>query len=190
MDATTLTQDLARDYGLAVTDLRPHPGGFDTHCFVADGTWFIKVWCGSEPPARLHLLGELNAAGLPVPAPLATPTGELHAWSSQRPYAVFEFVRGRTAQHEDWPQTAQTLQRVHALRDIDLPDCSMDEPEIWQLEEHLDHPWIKGRRREVAASIQRLRRAIERAEANAVPRVVRRIARLERGLEMFRPFCA
>jgi len=118
----------------------------------ADGTWFIKVWPGSQPPDRLDLLGELSAAGLPVPAPLATPTGDLHAWSGQRPHAVFEFIRGRTAQHEDWPQTAQALRRVHALRDIDLPDGSMNEPEIWRLEEHLDHPWINGRRRQVTVA--------------------------------------
>jgi spectinomycin phosphotransferase len=61
---------------------------------------------------------------------------------------------------------------VHALSGIDLPHGSMDEPGIWRLRECLDHPWIKDRRREVAANMLRLERAIERATAKAVPRVV------------------
>jgi spectinomycin phosphotransferase len=168
----TVAEDLAHDYGIEADELRRHSGGFESDCFVADGIWFIKVWRGSEPPARLELLSDLRAAGLPVPAPLVATTGECHAWSNGRPYAVFGFVRGRTARDDDWRQTAQALKRVHSLSGIDLPHGSMDEPGIWRLREHLDHPWIKDRRREVAANMLRLERAIERATAKAVPRVV------------------
>jgi hypothetical protein len=80
--------DLMRDYGLRADELRPHPGGFESDCLVADGTWFVKIWHSRESPARLNLLGELRAAGLPVPAPIPAKTGGLHAWWRGRPYAV------------------------------------------------------------------------------------------------------
>jgi hypothetical protein len=64
--------NLARDYGLRIDAVRPHPGGFESDCLVVNGTWFVKIWRGGEPPARLDLLYELNAAGLPVPAPVPT----------------------------------------------------------------------------------------------------------------------
>lgn len=167
-----LAPDLARDYGLRATVLRPHPGGFESDCLVADGTWFVKVWRGSETPARLGLLGELRAAGLPVPAPIPARTGELHAWWNGRPYAVFDFVDGRPGRDDDWHLTVRALKRVHELGGIDLPPGSMDEPEIWLLRDMLDHPWIKDRSREVAENIVRLEAAIERSGTKAVPRVV------------------
>jgi spectinomycin phosphotransferase len=167
-----LATDLAHDYGLKTDAFLPHPGGFESDCLVADGTWFIKVWRGSEPPSRLDLLDELRAAGLPVPAPIQTKAGELYAWWNGRPYAVFRFVQGRTARDDDWRLTAQALKRVHELDGIDLPYGSMEETEIWRLRDRLDHPWIKDRGHEVAANIQRLEGAIERARAKAVPHVV------------------
>jgi spectinomycin phosphotransferase len=48
----------------------------------------------------------------------------------------------------------------------------MDEPEVWRLREYLDHAWIESRREEVAASIVRLERAIDRAQRKTVPHVV------------------
>jgi spectinomycin phosphotransferase len=167
-----LAPDLAHDYGLGTDALRPHPGGFCSDCLVADGTWFIKIWRGSEPPPRLDLLDELRAAGLPVPAPIRTKAGELYAWWNGRPYAVFRFIQGRTARDDDWRLTAQALRRVHELDGIDLPRGSMEETEIWRLRGRLDHPWIKDRSHEVAANIQRLEGTIERAKAKSVPHVV------------------
>lgn len=164
--------DLARDYGLRVDALRPHPGGFDSDCLVADGTWFVKIWRSSERPAQLDVLGELHAAGLPVPAPVPARTGDLHAWWRGRPYAVFPFVRGREADDDDWRVTARALRRVHELGGIGLPRCSMDEPAIWWLRDHLGHRWIADRRSEVAENIRRLERTIARATAKAVPHVV------------------
>ncbi|MGH3165565.1 MAG: phosphotransferase enzyme family protein [Trebonia sp.] len=164
--------NLARDYGLQVDALRPHPGGFESECLVADSTWFIKIWRSNEPPARLEVLNELHAAGLPVPAPVPAGTGELHAWWSGRPYAVFPYIRGRAPDDDDWQVTARALRRVHELDGIDLPRGSMDEPAIWWLRDHLDHPWIKDRGREVAERIRRLERAIARAAAKEVPHVV------------------
>jgi hypothetical protein len=164
--------DLAGDYGLRAGVPRPHPGGFDSECMVADGTWFIKVWHTSEPPARLEVLGKLHAAGLPVPAPIPARTGELHSWWRGRPYAVFPFIRGHAPGDDDWRVTARALRAVHETRGIDLPPDTMDEPAIWWLGDHLGHPWLDGRGDEVAASIHRLRRAIARAQAKAVPRVV------------------
>ena len=137
--------DLSHDYGLQAGTLRPHPGGFESDCMVADGNWFVKIWRGSEPPAMLDLLCELHAAGLPVPTPIPAKTGELYGWWRGRPYAVFGYVRGRAGTGEDWRLTAQALKRVHELDGIDLPRYSMDEPAIWWLRDRLDHPWIKDR---------------------------------------------
>jgi spectinomycin phosphotransferase len=164
--------DLVRDYDVTISELRPHPGGFESDCWVADETWFVKVWRRREPPTGLGLLRELAAARLPVPAPIATVAGELYAWWGGRPYAVFPYVRGRTAGRGDWRQTAQALRRVHSLECVDLPPGTLDEPAVWRLRECLDHPWIEGRREEVAKSILRLEQAIERANAKAVRNVV------------------
>ena len=46
---------------------RPHPGGFESECWVADEEWFVKVWRSRRRPARLDLLHDLCAVGLPVP---------------------------------------------------------------------------------------------------------------------------
>ncbi|WP_337796283.1 phosphotransferase enzyme family protein [Actinopolymorpha rutila] len=165
-------QDLEHDYGLRVAALLPCAGGFESDCWVADDRWFVKRWRGSEPPARLGLLEELGTAGMPVPAPIRTLNGEFYTASGPRPYAVFPFVRGREAVDDDWRLTAEALKSVHDLAGVDLPATTMDEPEIWQLRERLDHPWIRDRRREVAASIYRLEATIERARAKVVRHVV------------------
>jgi Ser/Thr protein kinase RdoA (MazF antagonist) len=164
--------DLLHDYGLHAAAVHAHPGGFESDCWVADEAWFVKMWRGSEPPARLDLLMDLSAAGLPVPAPIRTLAGELYATSGGRHYAVFPFVHGRTADDADWQLTAQTLRRVHDLDGIYLPRSAMDEPEIGQLRGRLDHPWIKDRAGEVADSIRRLELTIERAKVKMVPQVV------------------
>lgn len=168
----SLASDLERDYRLTPAAIRPHPGGFESDCFVADQEWFVKVWRGNEAPANLGRLSALQASGLPVPAPIRTETGGLYAWSGGRPYAVFPFVRGRTAEDEDWRLTANALKRVHEIEGVDLPRSSMDEPEIRRLGECLDHPWIRTRSHEVAANILRLERTIGRARAKAVRHVV------------------
>lgn len=167
-----LGSDLLRDYGVRASRLHPHPGGFESDCWVADEAWFVKLWRRLEPPAGLSLLHELHAAGLPVPTPLPTLDGELYATWRGRPYAVFPHVRGRTATRDDWRQTAQALRCVHELDHIDLPHGTMAEPEIRQLRERLDHPWIAHRRDEVAEAISRLERAIERARAKVVRQVI------------------
>jgi Ser/Thr protein kinase RdoA (MazF antagonist) len=164
--------DLDRDYGIAVTTLRDHPGGFESDCWAADGLWFVKMWRHRLPPTRLTLLNDLAAAGLPVPTPVPTVTGELCALWRGRPYAVFPFVHGKPQADEDWQQTALALRRVHEVHGIDLPYATIDEPEIAQLRERLDHPWIKDRGQEIVDNILRLERAIERASAKNVRRVV------------------
>jgi aminoglycoside phosphotransferase (APT) family kinase protein len=167
-----LGSDLRQDYGVTVSTLRPHPGGFESDCWIADETWFIKLWRRQEPPTGLSLLHDLRAAGLPVPAPISTVAGELHATWRGRPYAVFPYVRGHPASHDDWRETAKALQQVHDLDHLDLPHGTMDEPEIQQLRENLDHPWIVHRRDELARAIARLERAIERARPKVVRQVV------------------
>jgi spectinomycin phosphotransferase len=164
--------DLGRDYGLEVRALEPHPGGFDSDCLVADGTWFVKVWRTPEPPAGLNACPGLHVAGLPVPPPLPARTGELHSWWGGRPYAVFPFIRGRAADAGDWRVMARTLRRIHETGGIALPRGSTDEPRIRELGGRLDHPWIAGRAREVAENIARLERATDRAAAKTVPLVV------------------
>lgn len=164
--------DLVRDYGLAVESIRPHAGGFESDCWVADETWFVKMWRVGAPPERLDLLNELSIAGLPVPRPVPTTAGELHANWNGRPYAVFPFIEGRPLTDDDWRLSARALKRIHAIDGIDLPPATMDEPAIAQLRKHLDHPWINDRRSEVAESIDRLERVTARAREKDVRHVV------------------
>lgn len=171
-NAGPLSSDLARDYGLQLVSLRAHPGGFESDCFVADEKWFVKVWREKRAPDGLDRLSALHAAGLPVPAPISTERGGLHAWSEGRPYAVFPLVRGRTARDDDWRLASNALKGVHETKGINLPLASMDEPEISRLGERLDHPWIRAHRHEVAANIQRLEHTIARAGAKSVRHVV------------------
>lgn len=165
--------DLARDYGLEVGEVRPHASGWNSECLVADGTWLVKIWTGDELLERLELLGELSAAGLPVPAPIPAGTGELHSWWRGRPYAVFPFVAGRPADDDrDWRLTARAMRQIHELDGIDLPVGTVDEPHVWWLRDQLDHPWLADRGQLVADNLVRLERAIERARAKTVPQVV------------------
>jgi Ser/Thr protein kinase RdoA (MazF antagonist) len=109
MTAAPSPDDLLADYGLSVSRIASHSGGFESDCWVADDTWFIKVWRGGRQPERLELLIELRDLGLPVPAPLRTTRGELFSMCSERPFVVFEYVRGRTATGDDWPEVARAL---------------------------------------------------------------------------------
>jgi Ser/Thr protein kinase RdoA (MazF antagonist) len=165
--------DLARDYGLDIGEVHPHPGGFGTDGLVADGKWFVKLWRGGEPPERLELLGELSAAGLPVPAAIPAATGELYSWWQGRPYAVFPYITGRPADDDrDWRLTAQAMKQIHGLDGIDLPLATLDEPHVWWLRDQLDHPWLADRRHVVADNLLRLERTTARARAKSVPQVV------------------
>ncbi|ADB31900.1 aminoglycoside phosphotransferase [Kribbella flavida DSM 17836] len=166
------TADLQADFGLTVDSLRPHPGGFGSACWVVDDRWFVKVWHDPTPPTGLGVLQDLQDLGLPVPAPLPTISGKLHATQRGKHYAVFPYVRGRTATSDDWRQTARALRQVHALTPIHLPHGTLDEPQIRRLAEHLDHPWISDRRDEVAAAISRLDQVVARAGAQQVRQVI------------------
>ncbi|MEV6265714.1 hypothetical protein AB0L64_01010 [Kribbella sp. NPDC051936] len=86
--------DLERDYGLTVTELVPHAGGFATDGWVADRRWFVKAWQPGEPAVGLERLEQLRALGLPVVEPLRTLQGELSAMSDDRAYAVFRMSKG------------------------------------------------------------------------------------------------
>jgi spectinomycin phosphotransferase len=164
--------DLAHDFGIEIAAVHRHPGGFESDCLVVDGRWFVKVWHRNEPPTGLNLLDRFRSVGLPVPAPIPAKAGGLYAWWRGRPYAVFPYVPGRTARRDDWHLTAGALKRVHEVDGIELPRPPIDEPDIWPLRDHLDHPWIKNRSREVAENIGRLERVIERAAAKPVPHVI------------------
>ena len=163
---------LEHDYGLVVGAFRPHPGGFESECWVADEEWFVKVWRSRRRPARLDLLHDLCAVGLPVPSPVRTVSGELHATWQGRPYAVFPYVHGHAQRDDEWRQAAQALRSVHELHAVDLPRTTMDEPDISRLREHLSHPWLRGRSHEVAASLSRLDATTKRARAKAVRHVL------------------
>jgi hypothetical protein len=165
--------DLARDYGLRVAALRPHSGGFESRCWVADETWFVKVWKATTPPAGLPLLSALQAAGLPVPAAIPTLQGPDHAITGGHPYAVFPYLAGRSASNDDdWLRTARALRSVHDTTGIDLPRADLDEPEIRTLNQHLDHPWIAHRRDEVAENIHRLDATTARARESPARNVL------------------
>jgi aminoglycoside phosphotransferase (APT) family kinase protein len=163
-------RDLRRDYGLDVDVVTPHEGGYESACWVADDTWFVKVW--PSEPANLALLGRLHDLGLPVAVPLLTVDGALTSRSDERPYAVFPYVRGRTATDDDWAQTARCLRRVHQIVDVDLPRSTMDERCIEALRDRLAHPWIRDRGEIVSAHLDRLEAVIERARSTDVPHVL------------------
>lgn len=149
--------DLERDYGLSVSSLEPHPGGFATDGWVADEQWFVKVWKEGEQPIGLELLAELHALGLPVVEPVRTVQGELSAMDDGRAYAVFPYVQGRTATWDDWQVVARALRQVHGapLR-VTLPRADVTEPHIRALEHQLQHPWIVDRADVVSAALARL----------------------------------
>ena len=161
--------DLERDFGVVVSGLRPHEGGFESDCWVADDVWFVKWWKQPGVPTGLGVLGELRALGLAVPEPIAAVSGELYAVRDGRPYAVFPYVRGRGATFDDWRTTAEALRQLHELGDqVDLPRDTMDERHIRTLAQRLDHPWIVDRRDEVDAAVRRLDEAIARARSKTV----------------------
>jgi hypothetical protein len=164
--------DLEKDFGLGVDVLRRHVGGFESDCWVADEKWFVKVWKQVGPPDGLGMLEQLRGLGLPVVAPIPAVSGELYALHDGRPYAVFPYIQGRTATHDDWRVTAQALRQVHEVVPPDLPQVTVDEPEIRQLAQRLDHPWIVDRQGEVAGAIRRLDEAITRASATPVREVL------------------
>lgn len=164
--------DLRRDYGLSVSTVAPHAGGFESRCFVADDTWFIRVWRDTRLPARLDLLVELRDRGLPVPAPLPTTGGMLHSVWEGQPYAVFEYVHGHTAGEGDWDELARALQRIHSTAGVDVPRTTLAEPDIRKLKNNVDHPWVRDRRDELVAYIERLERVITRAKATTVEHVL------------------
>jgi hypothetical protein len=145
--------DLERDYGLTVSSLEPHDGGFATDGWVADGRWFVKVWKEGEQPSGLSQLEELAALGLPVVQPLRTLQGELSA----KNVAVFPYIAGRTAVWSDRRVVARALRQVHeAPLQVTLPPADVSEPHIRTLGQHLHHPWIADRADVVAAAIARL----------------------------------
>lgn len=37
-----LIADLDRDYGITVESAEPHPGGFESECWVVNGIWFVE----------------------------------------------------------------------------------------------------------------------------------------------------
>ncbi|GAB3820385.1 phosphotransferase [Kribbella italica] len=172
--------DLTRDYGIRASVFTPHAGGFESECWVADDTWFIKVWrdeiSPTAAPGRLAILGELQALGLPVPAAVPTLSGSLHATWNGRPYAVFPFVHGRPATDDDWRLSARALRRVHdtqpASGGLTLPVGTLDESYVQLLAANLDHPWIADRRDEIAAAIDRLHNAVQRADQVPARRVL------------------
>jgi len=165
--------DLERDYGLTATSLEPHAGGFATDGWVADGRWFVKVWKVGEPPVGLERLGELRALGLPVVEPLRTVRGELYATSGARAYAVFPYLKGRTARWDDSRIAARALRQLHDVPvRVHLPPAHTDEPAIRELGRQLRHPWIAGRAEEVAAAIERLDETRARLKGKAVRNVV------------------
>lgn len=167
------TAELLRDFGITVSALRSHPGGFESDCWVADDAWFVKRWKQPGAPIGLARLAELRAAGLPVVVPARAVTGELFAVSRGRSYAVFPYLPGRTATADDWRVTARALRQVHGVRArLGLPRAGTAEPEIRELSRNVDHPWIADRRDEVLAAVCRLDAAIARAKAKPVREVL------------------
>jgi hypothetical protein len=167
----TMTQ--VRDaFGVAVGELRPHPGGFEADAFT-DGRWFVKLWRQRpDTDAALALTAELAARGVPVPAAQRALDGSYTAEHDGRRYALFPFVEGRRATWSDADAMARAMRAVHEIADLALPRAEMYEWCIECLRDRRDHPWIGARRDEVMASVDRLESVIERARAIDVRHVV------------------
>jgi aminoglycoside phosphotransferase (APT) family kinase protein len=145
-----------------VPGFEPLAGGFLPRCWT-DGRQVLKVW-DEGLPASLAVLGDLD---LPVVVPEATAV--IAGWG----VAVFPFVRGRQATGADVPTLAHTMRLMHDHPLVDLPRLPIEES--WCLEtmrDRLDHPWIRDRRGEVEAQLDRLEGAIERARARPRPDVI------------------
>lgn len=162
--------DVREAYGIAVDELRRHPFGFESECWIADDRWFVKVW-RHDPPANLGLLERLE---LPVPVPLRTVDGDLIARSEGRTYAVFPYAVGRAATWGDWSEVARAMRMTHdvTVDTLELRPVDLAEPSIELLRTELDHPWIRDRRDEVLRMIDRLEAVIDRARAIDRPGVL------------------
>ena len=161
-----MAASLEREYGIVAASVERHPGGFESDAFVVDRAWFVKAWRG-QPPANLGVLDELADRGLPVVPPLRTTDGRVMTAA----FAVYPLVRGRPAP-DDPALIGRTLRRVHAITDVNLPDATMDDGRVQFLRDHLDHPWIADRRDDLAAAVDRLEAAIDRARRTEAPNVL------------------
>lgn len=148
-------------FGIGVGDLRRHGTGWESVGWT-DGVWFVKVW-RDAPPANLPILEQLTLT-VPIPVAQRTRDGNRSAVAATgRRYGVFPFFNGRHATNKDWREAARVLRLVHGQPLVDLPETTLGEPSASQLRDRLDHPWIKGRHREVEHYLSRLESVIEEA---------------------------
>lgn len=135
----------------------PLAGGFRPRCWT-DGRQVLKIW-DDGLPASLSVLVELD---LPVVAPMAT------ASVAGCGAAVFPFVCGRPAIGTDAPALARTMRRMHDHPLVELPRVPLEESWCLQtMRDRLDHPWIRDRRAEVEAQLDRLEGAVRTGASNA-----------------------
>ncbi|MGW6282715.1 aminoglycoside phosphotransferase family protein [Kribbella sp. NPDC055071] len=164
--------EVSAAFGVAVEELRAHPGGFEADAF-SDGRWFVKLW-RQEPDsdAALALTAELADRGILVPAAQRALDGSYTAEYLGRRYAVFPYVEGRQATWNDANELARAMRAVHEIDDLILPRTEIHEGWIDALRDRRDHPWIRAWRDEILAAVDRLEAAIEKARATDVPHVV------------------
>jgi aminoglycoside phosphotransferase (APT) family kinase protein len=170
--APPTTTQVRDAFGVAVGELRPHPGGFEADAFT-DGRWFVKLWRQQpDSDAALALTADLAARGIPVPAARRALDGSYTSAHHGRRYALFPFVDGRPGTWNDLDAIARAMRAVHEIADLVLPRTNIDDWCIAMLRDRRDHPWILDRRDEVMANVDRLEAVIERARAIDVPHVV------------------
>ena len=167
------TANQVRDaFGVEVSELRPHPGGFEADAFT-DGRWFVKLWRQRpDSDAALALTAELVGRGVPVPAAQRALDGSYTAEHHDRRYALFPYVDGRQGTWNDADAIARSMRAVHEITDLVLPRTEIDDGWcIEALRDRRDHPWIVDRRDELMANVDRLEAVIDRARAIEVPHV-------------------
>ena len=159
-------------FGVVVGELRPHPGGFEADAF-SDGHWFVKLW-RHEPDSdtSLALTAALAARGIPVPPAQLAVDGSYTAGYLSRRFALFPFVTGVPATWRDAEAIARGMREVHAVTGLVLPRADLNEGCIEDLRARQDHPWIRDRRRELMAAVDRLERVIDRASSIEMRSVV------------------
>jgi spectinomycin phosphotransferase len=147
LDRAVLAAALQRGYGLTASAVRFVPTGETSWCYqVTDehrGRWFLKL---GRPRAiedaraefALQLCDALAGAGLLVPRPRPTQSGELWCWLDGLRVAVFEFIDGQPLSDQDLRlpevarQTARLIAAVHAATPaLAVPIPFVERFEVW-----------------------------------------------------------
>lgn len=125
LDRGLIAATVASNYGLAVTDIRFLPIGYDAYASVyevsteGNESYFLKVRSGPFDAAALEVPRALIDHGVKnIPAPLRSSTATLSCPIDTYWLALYPFVRGQDAadvgmSDSQWAEFGRTLRQVH-----------------------------------------------------------------------------